>query len=139
MVSAPAPANAQVALAWNPSTNAGVAGYKIYQGVASHAYTNSVDVGNVLNYTNSLVRGSTYFFAATAYLPGGLESDYSNELSVTATNKPGGPLMVLAVIIASGPTINGPWAPVTNLFAGSYPLTETNKFLTGTLTAVVTP
>lgn len=136
---ASAPANAQITLAWNASATPGVAGYKVYQGGASRAYTNTADVGNVRSNAVSLARGATYFFAVTSYLPNGLESDFSNEVAYTATNKPAAPTLTLTVDIASGPTINGPWTLVTNLFAGSYPLTATNKFLTGTLTAVVTP
>lgn len=139
MASAPAPTNAQVTLTWNASATPGVAGYKVYQGLASRVYTSNVNVGNALTNTVSLARGATYFFAVTSYLPNGLESDFSNEVAYTATNKPAAPTLTLTVDIASGPTINGPWTPVTNLFAGSYPLTATNKFLTGTLTAVVTP
>ena len=139
MVSAPAPTNAQVTLTWNASVTPGVTGYKVYQGGASRAYTNTVDVGNVRSNTVSLARGATYFFAVTSYVPGPLESDFSNEVSYTATNKPAAPTLTLTVDIASGPTIKGPWTPVTSLFAGSYPATATNKFLTGTLTAVVTP
>ncbi|MBI3849003.1 MAG: fibronectin type III domain-containing protein [Verrucomicrobia bacterium] len=73
-----------VTLAWDASTDAGVAGYKIYYGVASRAYTNLVSVGNATTATISgLVEGVTYFFAATTYNGAGLESDYSNEASYT--------------------------------------------------------
>ena len=85
LVSIPALA-AQVPLAWNPSPDAGVAGYKIYYGGASQTYTNSVDVGNVTNAViKGLTGGVTYYFAATAYYSSGVESDFSNEV---ATNAP---------------------------------------------------
>jgi len=46
-------ATQNVTLAWNPSTDSTVAGYKIYYGSASGNYTNVVDVGNVTNATIS--------------------------------------------------------------------------------------
>ena len=69
-----------VPLVWNPSKDADVAGYKIYYGTASHAYTSSVDVGNVTNATiTGLTENTTYYFAATTYNILGVESDFSNE------------------------------------------------------------
>jgi len=73
-----------VTLAWNPSAGTNVAGYNLYCGGASGAYTNIVDVGNTTNATISgLTEGATYFFAATAYDSSDLESDFSNEISYT--------------------------------------------------------
>jgi hypothetical protein len=64
---------ASVTLAWNKSTDPTVAGYRIYEGVASHLYTNAITVGNFTNTTVSgLVNGTTYFFAATCYTTNGL-------------------------------------------------------------------
>ena len=61
-----------------PATN--VAGYFIYYGGAAGSYTNRVDLGlGTTQGVSNLVAGSTYYFAATAYTPSGLESDYSNE------------------------------------------------------------
>ena len=55
-----------VTLAWNPVTNANVAGYNIYYGSASGNYTNVTSVGNVTNATISgLTEGATYYFATT--------------------------------------------------------------------------
>jgi Fibronectin type III domain len=76
----PSLANMSVPLSWNPSVDSNVAGYKIYYGVASQVYTNSVDVGNV---TNAIITGlsenTTYFFAAKTYDASSVESDFSNE------------------------------------------------------------
>ncbi|NOS70885.1 MAG: hypothetical protein HOP33_13260 [Verrucomicrobia bacterium] len=80
-------------LIWDASPDANVAGYKIYYGVASGAYTNSVSLGNVTSTTlNGLSNGATYFFVATAVSATGIESDFSNETSysvpaVVATNR----------------------------------------------------
>jgi hypothetical protein len=71
-----------VTLAWNRSTNAIVAGYNIYYGGASGAYTNKICVGNVTNATISgLVQGTTYYFAATTYAASGVEGLLSSEVS----------------------------------------------------------
>ncbi len=96
---------AQTTLSWSaPATYADgtamtVNGYKVYQGTAKGAYTQSVDVGNQTSYTlANLVNGSTYYFAITAYDGAKTESAYSNEMSksfgatysITATSGPGG-------------------------------------------------
>jgi len=71
-----------VTLAWKPSTSPTTAGYKLYYGAASRAYTNAVDVGQSTMATiSNLVAGTTYYFAATAYDSSGMESPYSNEAS----------------------------------------------------------
>jgi uncharacterized protein YfaP (DUF2135 family) len=77
-------------LTWNaPATNTDgspvtLAGYKIYYGTSSHAYTQSVDVANTgttpVTYTLNLSQG-IFYFAVTAINTEGQESDYSNEVS----------------------------------------------------------
>jgi uncharacterized protein YqjF (DUF2071 family) len=74
--------SSSVTLAWDPNTEFNLAGYKVYYGVASGVYTNSVDVGNVTtNRVTGLAQGVTYYFAITAYNTSGQESDYSAEIS----------------------------------------------------------
>lgn len=71
-----------VSLAWDSSTN--VAGYKMYYGVASRAYTNSINVGNVTTCSiSNLVVGTRYYFAVTAYNSARVESDFSSEVAHT--------------------------------------------------------
>jgi hypothetical protein len=73
-----------VTLAWDPSPDSTIAGYRLYEGVASQTYSNVIDVGNATTVTvSNLVSGVTYFFAVTAYDTNGLESDYSGEVSYT--------------------------------------------------------
>ena len=73
-------ADQSVTLTWNPSSDINVAGYKIYYGVTSRVYTNSVTLGNVTNVTVSgLAEGTTYYFGATTLDAAGIESDFSNE------------------------------------------------------------
>jgi hypothetical protein len=75
-------AGQSVTLAWNRCTNSTVAGYNIYYGGASRAYTNEISAGNTTNATISgLVPGTTYYFAATTYSAAGLESPFSSEVS----------------------------------------------------------
>ena len=71
-----------VTLAWAPSLDSRVTGYKIYYGTTSHGYTNVVTAGNVTTISISGFQpGTTGYFAATAYDASGVESDFSNEAS----------------------------------------------------------
>lgn len=75
----PSPWN--VSLKWDVSPDASVIGYRVYYGNASGDYTNSIAVGNTNTVTvTNLVRGATYFFAATAFDADNLESAFSNEI-----------------------------------------------------------
>ena len=69
-------------MAWNACTDPNVAGYNVYYGGASGAYTNEICAGNATNATISgLVEGATYYFAATTYAASGMESPFSSEVS----------------------------------------------------------
>ena len=71
-----------VTLGWDPSTSTNLAGYKVYVGTSSGAYSSSLDVGNVTSYAvTNLGVGSTYYFAVTAYNASHIESSFSNEIS----------------------------------------------------------
>ena len=83
-LSAHAQSTGKVTLAWNPDSVSGLAGYHLYEGIASGTYTNDLSVGNQTNATISgLTLGVKYFFALTAYTSNGLESPFSNEISYT--------------------------------------------------------
>jgi hypothetical protein len=77
-------------LSWNaPTANADgtpltdLAGYRIYFGTSSGAYSAVIDAGNSTTYViNNLARG-THYFAVTAYNTSGNESSYSDEGSKT--------------------------------------------------------
>jgi hypothetical protein len=76
-----------VPLAWNPSNDPNVAGYRIYYGSASQLYTNSVTVGEVTNTViGGLIDGCTYYFAAKSYDSAGNESEFSNEASISSSS-----------------------------------------------------
>lgn len=103
----PIHANQNVVLAWNPIVDPSVAGVRIYYGVESHAYTSSVDAGNVNRATISVPDGNmTYYFAATTYDTFGNESDFSNEASFTVTNPPS--LAATTVVVTNPATLSAP-------------------------------
>ncbi len=87
-----------VTLAWDPNTEADLAGYRLHYGTASRNYTQIIDVGNATQRAiNNLSAGQTYYFAATAYNAAGNESGYSDEVSHTIPapgNSPPSPPLV---------------------------------------------
>ena len=71
----------QVTLAWDPNTEADLAGYKVYLGTSTGAYHTVMDIGNHPGVTvTNLSLGLTYFFSVTAYDHLGNESEFSNEV-----------------------------------------------------------
>jgi subtilisin-like proprotein convertase family protein len=67
-----------VQLAWDPNAEPDIAGYRVYYGTFSRAYSQWLDAGNVTNATvTSLANQTSYYFAVTAWNTAGLESDYS--------------------------------------------------------------
>jgi hypothetical protein len=93
-----------VTLAWDGNSETDLAGYKIYYGTTEGGPYNGtgssngsspivVPLGNLTNLTSPefTVRGLTdgiYYFVATAYNSGALESGYSNEVSAQASTTP---------------------------------------------------
>ena len=74
----------QITLAWNPSNDSDVAGYKVYRRTAGKVYKKPI--GTVENVPNpelslNLSYGKKYFFAVTSYDRYGNESSPSNEVS----------------------------------------------------------
>lgn len=66
--------------------------YRIYYGTSSQSYGSSIDVGLVTSHIiTNLSNGITYYFAATAISQGGLESEFSNEVSKMISDD--GPLL----------------------------------------------
>jgi hypothetical protein len=75
---------AQATFAWDPVTDPQLAGYRIHYGTESQHYSQTADVGPETHYTVAALQGSTtYYFAATAYNEQGVQSGYSNEVSLT--------------------------------------------------------
>lgn len=74
-----------LSVAWDASLSVGVVGYKVYSGTQSGRYTASFSAGLALSATIPWLPW-TNWLAATAIGPDGLESDFSNEISVVNTN-----------------------------------------------------
>ena len=69
-------------LAWDPSSDPNVAGYRLYFGNQPGVYTQSVDVGKVGAYQiNGLTNGAPYYFVVKAYNSAGILSAPSIEVS----------------------------------------------------------
>jgi Concanavalin A-like lectin/glucanases superfamily len=80
--------SADVTLGWDPNSEPNLAGYKIYYGPAPRTYVTSINVGNRITYPVTGLSAGTYYFAVVAYDTSGLESPFSNEVSVTLTGVP---------------------------------------------------
>jgi hypothetical protein len=86
-------ANGTATLSWTaPTQNTDgsplldLAGYHVYWGTSSGAYTSSATIDNpsVTTYiVDNLLSGTTYYFATSAYNSTGVQSNYSNEASKT--------------------------------------------------------
>jgi fibronectin type 3 domain-containing protein len=90
---------ATVALSWDANTESNLAGYKVYyqadspslpfQGIGAAEGSAPVDVYNKTTATISgLDPGRTYYFAITAYDTAGMESSYSNIVTVPESAPP---------------------------------------------------
>jgi hypothetical protein len=76
---------AQVTLAWDPSTDPNVTGFRVFYGSSSHSYPFKNDAGKSTTFTvSNLQEGATYYFVVTAYNSSGIESQFSNEVSGVA-------------------------------------------------------
>jgi len=86
----PAGDGTTVRLAWDPSPNKSVVGYRVHYGTESGKYTHQIHVDGRLNAVadvRHLKKGKAYFFAVTSVDADGHESRFSNEV----TNNPAKP------------------------------------------------
>lgn len=73
---------ATATLAWDQVVDPNVQGYNVYYGTQSRSYSDSVNAGgSTMQTVANLDRGTTYYFAVTAYNTSGIESGYSEEVS----------------------------------------------------------
>jgi hypothetical protein len=79
-----------VVCSWSASPDPNVINYFVYYGSESGFYTNKVSASTNLTLliNTGLVRGSTYYFAATSLSSNGLESNFSNEVFISVPNLP---------------------------------------------------
>ncbi|HWX20908.1 MAG TPA: fibronectin type III domain-containing protein [Candidatus Binatia bacterium] len=83
-------AQSTVTLAWDPSPDPAVTGYKLYQGLASQSYSITNNVGKATSITvSNLTAGVTCYFAVTSYDLNQLESPFSGEISYTVPSAVG--------------------------------------------------
>lgn len=76
-------------LSWNASTEADIAGYKIYYGNSKRTgdcpqggYAKKIDAGNKTSYQlENLEEGKVYYFSVTSVNAAGKESCFSEEMS----------------------------------------------------------
>lgn len=89
-----------VTLAWDANTEPNLAGYKLHYNTvkAGPPYSETVDVGNVLEHTfkDLDLDALHYWFVATAYSVEGFESGYSNEVT---TKPPAAPQIRVSVVV----------------------------------------
>jgi hypothetical protein len=101
-----------VGLAWDPTLDPTIAGYRLYEGTSSGVYTQEIEVGNTTaTLVSNLADGQTYFFAVTAYNAAGAESSPSNEVSYTAP----GSLTTSIGVAAAAAGMSTQAAPATDL------------------------
>ena len=74
-------------LEWDRNSEPNVAGYRVYSGTAPRSYAAVIDVGDVTAQTNDYALG-THFLAVTAYDTDGLESEFSEELTLLIVEAP---------------------------------------------------
>jgi hypothetical protein len=72
-----------IQLQWDSNVELDLAGYRVYSGTQTRAYGTPTDVGKVNSYALTALAAGEYFVAVTAYNAAGIESGYSNEVSVT--------------------------------------------------------
>jgi uncharacterized protein YjdB len=78
-----------VTVEWDPNAEPGVVGYRVYSGTGSRDYDTFVEVTNFARATIQLPQhGERYYFAVTAFDAAGLESPFSEELSVITAQLP---------------------------------------------------
>lgn len=74
-------------VAWDPSPDPTVMGYRVYVGTTSGAYSEIYDVGNVTTFVYNAAEGTTYYFTVAAYAPGPVVGPRSSEVAASS----GGP------------------------------------------------
>lgn len=113
-------------LKWDYNTDPSTVGYKFYVGFSSRNYAGLYDVGPT-NYISldGLIPGVTYYFGATAYAVGGLESDFSNEIVFNSGNN--------VLKFNSMKSLNGFFIMTFNGYAGfAYIIQATSDFVNWT-------
>ena len=96
-------AGQSVKLTWDASPSSGVAGYRVYYGTNSRAYSCELNAGLVQTQCVALPRCGRWFFAVTAYDTNAVESELSNE--VQYQERPLAPALAGANVVRICPVI----------------------------------
>jgi hypothetical protein len=108
-----------ITVAWDPVSDPGLTGYRLYYGAASGSYSESLDVGLVTEHTvNGLADCTTYFMAIKSLDADSLESPvFSDEVSgfVRPTVASVSPNLVLADSTQQFTVTGNSFEPGTNL------------------------
>lgn len=103
----------RVGLAWDASISPDIVAHKIYWGNASRVYTNSVQAGPETTYHVEIIGPGSYYFAVTAIDANSIESDFSNEVSMTvlspATNLVSPDMQGPLIMDLTGTTVRVAW------------------------------
>lgn len=96
-----------VQLNWDAVLDPEVDAYYVYWGTTSRSYTSRTNIGNTTKWTLAgLTRGGRWYFAVTAANTNGLESDFSDEVSITS---PPAPKLRLGATLQAAASPAGPW------------------------------
>ena len=109
--------NVSHSLAWDASTTPGVT-YVLRRGIASGRYDEMMNVTGLAYVWTNVPASMTNYYVATAKNAAGLESDYSNELSVDPAPRPAPPNLRTAVPLTvelQRREPGGEWASVLTL------------------------
>ena len=99
--------DATVGFVWSANSEPDLAGYKLYVGTLPGIYSGYVDVGPATSFQLfDLIPGTTYHFALTAYNSGGLESDFTPELTKQV------PLVITNGVFTLDPALTNSPAPI---------------------------
>ena len=123
LVTASAAHAATVTATWNANPESDIAGYKLSYGIASGAYTTTIDVGNVTTYALTLLGGQTYYFAVQAYDTSGLVSTFSTEVAFTV------PAGTTPTILSLSPS-TGPAGTAVTIAGGNFGATQSTSTVT---------
>jgi fibronectin type 3 domain-containing protein len=95
-----------VNLGWNGSSDPGIQGYRVYVGTTQDQFTQTYDTGTGTTFAvNGLESGKVYYFAVSAIGSTGLESELSDEITVTLESAP--PINPPETSLGSAPALSG--------------------------------
>lgn len=127
----------EVTVAWDPSPDPDVAGYRVYYGTNSRCYGWSTNAGLACTQSVAVPWAGRWYLAATAYDAGGVESDFSNEAEcwigavprpvLVATNLPASGAWVRVAPVLERSTNLADWAEI-GVWPVSFPATAAQEF-----------